>query len=46
MIACEEREEQQEKGREALKNSGQRGKPVRNAAKRLGKSSSQVSLSV
>ena len=42
MQACEEREEQQERGREALKTSGQRGKPVRNAAKRLGKSRTEA----
>ncbi len=42
MQACEEREEQQERGREALKSSGQRGKPVRNAAKRLGKSRTEA----
>lgn len=42
MAACEEREEQQERGREALKSSGQRGKPVRNAAKRLGKSRTEA----
>lgn len=42
MAACEEREEQQERGREALKISGQRGKPVRNAAKRLGKSRTEA----
>jgi hypothetical protein len=42
MQACEEREEQQEQGRKALKSSGQRGKPVRNAAKRLGKSRTEA----
>ena len=42
MQTCEEREEQQERGREALKTSGQRGKPVRNAAKRLGKSRTEA----
>lgn len=42
MAACEEREEQQERGREALKNAGHRGKPVRNAAKRLGKSRTEA----